>query len=374
MIQTFDCRSEYLKCKTEIDVAIQRVLNSGQLILGPEVEAFEAEFAAYVGASAAVGVGSGTDALILALRALEVGAGDEVITVANTAVPTISAIRAVGAIPRFVDVCPETLLIDPDQVSAAIGPCTRCILPVHLYGLPADMSSILGVARQRGIPIVADCAQAHGARIAGRHVGTFADIGCFSFYPTKNLGAFGDGGICTTNNAGLAARIRSLRCFGFEDDRIAHRDGICSRLDELQAAILRVRLRRLDAILETRRRLAAMYSSLLQGSRYVLPPDIDDAQHAFHQYVIRSPRRELLTRKLQQAGIGYGIHYPVPIHRMPAYEWLDCRSGELPVTERAATEILSLPLHSGLEDGDIRQVAEVLLAAAPAGLCTSAAI
>ena len=367
MIQAFDCRDAYLRHKAEIDAAIARVLNSGQFILGPELEAFEVEFAQYIGARHAVGVASGTDSLILALRALDVGAGNEVITVANTAVPTISAIRAVGAVPRFVDVCPDRLLIDPDQIAAAIGPRTACILPVHLHGIPADMLRIVEIARRHAIPVVSDCAQAHGASINGQHVGTFADIGCFSFYPTKNLGALGDGGLCTTNRADLAARIRSLRFYGFEDDRIAHRDGVCSRLDELQAAILRVRLRYLNADQATRRGLAGLYSKLLQGTDCRLPDELESTRHSFHQYVIRSPERKILTDALDRAGIGYGIHYPVPVHLMPAFEWLGGRIGDLPVTEQAAQEVLSLPLHPGLVEDDIRCVAAVLLAVLPPG-------
>lgn len=363
MIRTFDSRGEYRHLQPEIDAAIRRVLDSGRLILGPEVDAFETEFAAFVGAQHAVGVKSGTDALIIALKALEVGQGDEVITVANTAVPTVSAIRAVGASPRFVDVDPDTLLMDPAQLSNAANPRTRCIIPVHLYGMPVDIRRITAVARRHRIPVISDCAQAHGAYYDGRHVGTVCDIGCFSFYPTKNLGALGDAGMCTTNDLQLAARMRQLRMYGFDGDRVAHCEGLCSRLDELQAAILRVKLTHLPESLRIRRRLARLYSLLLRDSDYRLPPKRDKSRHAFHLYVIRTPNREWTVEALQKAEIGYGVHYPVPIHLMPAYEWLGYRAGDLPVTEKAAREVLSLPLHPGLTDNDIRQVADVLIAA-----------
>lgn len=362
MIQTFDCRKDYLRYKDEIDAAIGRVLDSGQVILGPEVEEFEREFAGYVGASFGVGVKSGTDALIIALTALEVGRGDEVITVANTAVPTVAAIRAVGAIPKFVDVRPDDLLIDPELIAAAIGPRTKCIIPVHLYGCPTDMPPIMDIARRNRLSVIADCAHAHGARLDGQHVGTFADIGCFSFYPTKNLGAFGDGGLCVSMDDRLAARMRQIRMFGFDANRIAHCEGLCSRLDELQAAILRVKLHKLDEVVEGRRRLAQCYTNRLQGSTYRLPVERGGVRHAYHQYVIRTPVRSRIMQGLDSAGIGYGIHYPHPIHLMPAYEFLGYHCGDLPVTESAAQEVLSLPLHPGLTESDVEKVAEVLLA------------
>jgi dTDP-4-amino-4,6-dideoxygalactose transaminase len=363
MIPAFDGRQEYRQVKDEIDAAIRRVCESGRLILGPEVEAFEHEFAAYVGARYAVGVKSGTDALIVALRALEIGPGDEVITVANTAVATVAAIRAVGATPRFVDIDRKYLLMDVSRLEAAITPRTRCILPVHLYGHPADMPRISAVAQKHRIPVVADCAQAHGASLDGQHVGTFADIGCFSFYPTKNLGAMGDGGLCTTQDPLLADRIRRIRCYGFDGDRIAHLEGMCSRLDELQAAILRVKLGHLDDMLRVRRRLADIYTTMLQDAPFWLPSIAPGAEHAFHLYVIRTMDREGVIARLERNEIGYGIHYPVPIHLMPAYEWLDYGPGDLPVTEQAAGQVLSLPLHAGLTEEQVRSVASVLLEA-----------
>uniref|UniRef100_A0A7C2NXK4 DegT/DnrJ/EryC1/StrS family aminotransferase n=1 Tax=Schlesneria paludicola TaxID=360056 RepID=A0A7C2NXK4_9PLAN len=364
MIPAFDARQEYLRLKPEIDAAIERVLLSGRLILGPEVEAFEREFAQYVGARHGVGVKTGTDALMIALKALDIGAGDEVITVANTAVPTVAAIRAVGAVPRFVDIDPHTLLMDPARVEPLINRRTRCLMPVHLYGNPVDMPSLMSLARKHGLPVVGDCAQAHGAVLGDRHVGTFSDIGCFSFYPTKNLGAFGDGGLCVTNDERLARRMRSIRMYGFEDDRIAHCDGVCSRLDEMQAAILRVKLRHLDGSLQARRRLATLYSRGLSESGYQLPVERTGTLHAFHLYVVRAEWRQSVTRSLREADVEFGIHYPVPIHLMPAYEPLGYRRGDLPETERAAREVLSLPLHLGLSDSHVERVADLLYDAA----------
>ncbi|MBI3865593.1 MAG: DegT/DnrJ/EryC1/StrS family aminotransferase [Planctomycetia bacterium] len=366
MILAFDPCSEYRRHQHEIDSAIARVLNSGQVILGPEGACFEEEFAAYVGARYGVGVKSGTDALIVALRALGIGADDEVLTVANTAVPTVAAIRATGAIPRFVDVDPVTLLMDADHLQAAISSQTRCVVAVHLYGNPLDMQQIKAIAAPRGVPIVADCAQAHGAQFGGRHVGPDADIGCYSFYPTKNLGGFGDAGLCTTDDARLAAQMRRIRMYGFDGDRVAQCEGLCSRLDELQAAMLRVKLRHLDKVLLVRRRLAERYTHSLSESDFVLPATTPGGRHAYHQYVVRTSQRTTLMEELQRAQIGYGIHYPVPVHLMPAYAWLGYRPGDLPVTERAAEEVLSLPLHVGLSENEIRDVASVLRGAVQA--------
>jgi dTDP-4-amino-4,6-dideoxygalactose transaminase len=297
---------------------------------------------------------------MVALKALEIGAGDEVITVANTAVPTVAAVRAVGAIPRFVDIDPVSLLIDPAQVQAAINARTRAILPVHLYGNPAEMKVLQQVARRYGLPIVGDCAQAHGAMIDNQPVGVLADIACYSFYPTKNLGAFGDGGLCVTNDRHLADRMRRIRMYGFNGDRIAHCDGICSRLDELQAAVLRVKLRHLQESLIARRRLARLYTARLADTGFQLPVERPGVAHAYHLYVVRSPWRCGVVDRLQRSQIEFGIHYPMPIHLMPAYEPLGCRRGDLPETERAASEVISLPLHPGLSETDVEQVVEVV--------------
>jgi len=363
LVAPFDYRPEYLRLKAEIDGAIHRVLASGQLILGPEVRAFEAEFAANVGTRAAVGVNSGTDALVLALRALEIGAGADVITVANAGVPPVAAIRAAGATPRFVDVDPGTLLMDPDRLEAALTPQTRCVLPVHLYGQAAPMDAILAFASRHGLRVVEDCAQAHGATYRGRHVGSLGDVGCFSFYPTKSLGAFGDGGAVVTRHPTLEAPLRMLRMYGFRDDRHAHREGLNSRLDELQAAILRVKLRHLDEALAARRALAARYRDGLQDASCRPLAETPDGAHAYHLFVVRAQERPRLGDALTRAGIGFGIHYPEPVHLMEAYRFLGCRAGDLPVSETAAGEVMSLPLYPGLDDETVARVIRTLRAA-----------
>ncbi|HUQ71865.1 MAG TPA: DegT/DnrJ/EryC1/StrS family aminotransferase [Planctomycetaceae bacterium] len=364
MVKAFDYLRSYEQIEPEIRAAIDRVLRSGQLILGPEVAAFEREFAATVGAVEAVGVASGTDALELALLAVGVGRDDEVITVANTAVPTAAAIRAVGAVPRFVDVDPDTLLMSPSLVAAAITPRTRCLLPVHLHGLSAEMPALLDIARRHDLRVIEDCAHAHGASHKGRHVGTFGDVGCFSFYPTKNLGAYGDGGMCVTNNVRLAERLRSLRMYGFDANRIAQTDGRNSRLDEVQAAILRVKLTHLPAALAARQDIAGAYRRGLSGLPCRLPAAHDDAVHACHQFVIRCPNRGGVMAACDARGVGYGIHYETPLHHMPAYRGAHEGRPPLPVTDAAATEILSLPIYPELRADEIEQV----IAAVRAGL------
>jgi dTDP-4-amino-4,6-dideoxygalactose transaminase len=357
----FDYRPAYLKHKREIDSAIARVLASGRLILGAEGEGLEKEFARYTGTVAAVGVNSGTDAISLALRALDVGAGDEVITVANAGAPPVAAIRAAGATPRFVDVSPDSLVMDPGQLGSALSSRTRCLLPVHLYGYPASMDRIVGFAERHGLYVVEDCAQAHGASAGGRHVGGFGDVGCFSFYPTKNLGAFGDGGMCVTKHAEIAKRLRRLRQYGFEDDRHAHSEGVNSRLDELQAAILRVRLRHLDESLRERRRVAGEYLRGLEGSSFRIPATAAEGEHAYHLFVVQAPDRDRIVERLEDRRIGFGIHYPDPAHLMEAYGFLGYGAGSLPVTERASREVLSLPLYEGLDPGAVGEVLSALL-------------
>jgi dTDP-4-amino-4,6-dideoxygalactose transaminase len=290
---------------------------------------------------------------------LEIGAGDEVITVANAGVPPIAAIRAAGATPRLVDAHPETLLMDPAGLAGAVNPRTRCILPVHLYGQPAEMDPILALASERGLRVVEDCAHAHGATYRGRHVGTFGDIGCFSFYPTKNLGALGDAGICVTDDSDLAERLRRQRMYGFRGNGHSYSEGLNSRLDELQAAILRVKLRHLDAAVEERRGLSQHYREGLQASAYRHPDPILESRHAYHLFVVETPERPRICAALEAAGVGYGVHYPCPVHRMEAYRFL-APSGELPVAERACQRVLSLPLYPGLEKQAVEQVIELL--------------
>jgi len=351
MIPFFDYRPEYFRHAEEIRRAIARVLESGRLILGPEVEAFESEFAAVMGAAGAVGVASGTDAIELALRALGIGAGDEVIAPANAGVPPIAAIRASGARPVFVDIDPTSLTLDPAAVAAALGPRTACILAVHLYGSPAALEALLAVARPAGVPLVEDCAQAHGARLNGRPVGTFGRLGCFSFYPTKNLGAFGDGGIVVGNDPDLLARVRRKRVYGWrEGTRISRTEGKNSRLDELQAAILRVKLPHLAAVNAERRALAARYSELIDGAPGESVTPGPGSEPVFHLYVVRCVERSRWTAALQSAGIGYGVHYEQPVHTMEAYAFLGLGRGALPQTETACDSVLSLPLYPGLDE------------------------
>jgi dTDP-4-amino-4,6-dideoxygalactose transaminase len=328
----------------ELGAAAQRVLASGWYILGPELEAFEAAFAAYHGVRHAVGVANGTDAVELALRALGIGEGDEVITVAHTAVATVCAVERAGARPVLVDIDETTYTMDPAAAAAAITPRTRALLPVHLYGHPADMAALAALATRHGLALVEDCAQAHGAHCEGRRVGTIGQLGAFSFYPTKNLGAYGDAGAVITDDPALAQRVRSLRNYG-QSRRYHHLEpGQNSRMDELQAALLRVKLAHLDEHNALRRRLARTYSDCLEG--VVTPASRQGADHVFHLYVVRHPRRDALMEALAEREVQTLIHYPVPVHLQPAYQHL---GGALPVTERIAREILSLPLYVGLD-------------------------
>ena len=347
-ISLVDLKAAYRRLQTEIDAATARVMSSGWYILGPEVAAFESEFAAYLGVEQAVGVASGTDAVLLALRALGIGPGDEVITVAHTAVATVAAIELAGATPRLVDIDAATYTLDPAQLAAAITPRTRAVVPVHLYGAPADMDAVLAVAHAHGLLIVEDCAQAHGARYRGRMVGALGDAAAFSFYPTKNLGALGDGGAVATNRPEVAERLRLLRQYGWRERYVSDVTGTNSRLDELQAAILRVRLRHLDAENTARRRLAARYDAALAGLPITLPTARADDRAVYHLYVIRTAVRDALAAHLRARGIGTGVHYPVPVHRQPAYAHLGCGPGSLPATEAAAAEVLSLPMYPDL--------------------------
>jgi dTDP-4-amino-4,6-dideoxygalactose transaminase len=334
-------RAQYESHRADIDAAMARVLSAGRYILGAEVEAFENEFAAYCGVGHGVGVGSGTEALHIALAAAGVGAGDEVITVAHTAVATAAAIRMCGATPVFVDIDPNTYTIDPARIE--VTKKTKAIVPVHLYGHPADMDAIMAIASKHELLVVEDCAQAHGARDRGRRVGSIGDIAAFSFYPTKNLGAIGDGGAIVTNSKELAERARLLREYGWAERYVSSIEGWNSRLDEIQAAILRVKLRTLDADNQRRREIAARYERALEG-----PRTRKDAEPVYHLYVIASERRDALQQHLRERGIGALVHYPVPVHRQPAY----LSHVSLPVTENAAKTVLSLPMYPELTDGE----------------------
>jgi dTDP-4-amino-4,6-dideoxygalactose transaminase len=360
MIPLVDLHCQLAAIRPEIEAAVTRVLERGWFILGEEVVAFEQEFATYCGVRYAIGVGSGTEALHLALRAVGVGPGDEVITVANAGVPGVVAIEAAGGRPVFVDVYPATMNLDPARLSAAISPRSRAILPVHLYGRPADMDPIMEIARRHDLAVVEDCAQAHGASYRGRKVGSLGHVACFSFYPTKNLGAYGDGGAVVTDDPALADRLRLLRQYGWREQYRSEVRGVNSRLDELQAAILRVKLRHLDAWNARRRALAARYRELLAGSDLVLPAELPDGVHVYHLFIVQTPQRDELRDHLRRAGIGTGIHYPIPAHLQAAYRDLGGQPGQLPVTERLAREVLSLPLFPELTDAEVEQVVEAI--------------
>ena len=352
-------RAQYEAHKAEIDDAVRRVLASGRYILGAEVNAFEREFASYVGVRHAVGVGSGTEALHLALAACGIGPGDEVITVAHTAVATVAAIELAGATPVLVDIEPDYFTLDADRFKSAITSRTKAVIPVHLYGQPANLQAIISIAEQHGIRVIEDCAQAHGAMYRDRRVGSWGDIACFSFYPTKNLGAIGDGGAVTTNNPQLAEQVRYLREYGWVERNVSAVPGWNSRLDELQAAILRVKLQFLDADNDQRRRIAAVYDELLGESDLILPRRRADATHVFHLYVVRTKVRDDLLAGLRADGFAAMVHYPVPVHLQPAYAGRLSGSDNLPNTERVAREVLSLPIYPELMDADVQKVVSV---------------
>ena len=355
MIPFVELASQFQSIEPEIRAAIDRVFTCSWFILGEEGLAFEREFANYIGAAHAVGVGSGTEALHLALRGVGVQPGDEVITVANTCVPTVAAIAFSGARPVLVDVEPDTLTMAPDALTKAITPKTKAIVPVHLYGQACVMDAIIDAAR--GIPIVEDCAQAHGARFGDRVCGTFGVAGAFSFYPTKNLGAYGDAGAIVTHDEALAARLRMLRNYG-ERERYHHTiEGVNSRLDELQAAILRAKLPHLDAWNARRRALAARYTENLRDLPVQLPVEAPRRHHTYHLYPVRTPQRDALRESLRRQDIGTQLHYPVPIHLQEAYRHLGYPRSAFPISEQACNEVLSLPLYPELTEAQVDEVA-----------------
>lgn len=360
MIPFLELRPAYLELKSEIDAAVARVLDSGWYILGPEVEAFEAEWASFCNADHAVGVANGLDALILALRALDVGPGDEVIVPSNTYIATWLAVSTVGA--SIVPVEPDlaTHNIDPNLIAKAITPATKVILPVHLYGQPVDLDPILDLARARGIFVVEDAAQAHGAAYKGKRVGGHGDLVCWSFYPGKNLGAIGDAGAVTTNRADLAERIRALRNYGSRQKYVNDEQGGNSRLDPIQAAVLRVKLARLEEWTARRRAIAAIYAEGLAETGLILPHVPQWADPVWHLYVVRSPDREALQRRLSAAEIGSLIHYPIAPHMQAAYAGLGIAPNTLPLARQLAGEVLSLPMGPHLAISDAGTVVGVL--------------
>lgn len=358
MILCGNPRAQYLAHRTEIDAAILRVLDGGRYILGEEVRAFEREFAAYVGVGHGIGVGSGTEALHVAVASCGIGPGDEVITVGHTAVATVAAIELAGATPVLVDIEPEFYGMNPQAFARAITAKTRAVVPVHLYGHPADLESIVAIARSHGLRVIEDCSQAHGAVCAGRRVGAWGDIACFSFYPTKNLGALGDGGMVVTGNPELAEHARLLREYGWKERYVSHLSGWNSRLDELQAAALRVKLVYLERDNAARVRLAGLYTEALKGTQVTLPKTRAGAGHVYHLFVVRSGQRDRLQAFLADRGIGALVHFPVPVHLQPAYR--NVRRSVMAETERAANQVLSLPLYPELSDDDLQKVVEAV--------------
>jgi len=368
MIPQCNPKANYLVHKSAIDTAIKNVLESGWYILGNEVLSFEREFSENMGVDHAVGVASGTDALELALRACGIGAGDFVITVSHTAVATAAAIVRTGAHPLFVDIDPDYFTMAPKQLEMLLSSYSlvkkiKAVIPVHLYGQPTNMPEIIKLAHQYSLFVIEDCAQAHGATINDHKVGTWGDIGCFSFYPTKNLGALGDGGIVTTNDKKLAEKLTWLREYGWRERYISDiAGGINSRLDELQAAILRMKLPHLEAENESRRQIAQIYTSILSVNQNIVLPKIATAnQSVYHQYVIQIKERDALRSTLKEQGIGTLIHYPVPIHQQAAFSDTEFSPMPLPYTEQAASQILSLPMYPELTDLAVEKVAQTLL-------------
>jgi dTDP-4-amino-4,6-dideoxygalactose transaminase len=366
MIPFVDLQAQYRSLKAEIDAAVGRVLDNAQFVLGPAVSSFEQEFAAYCTTREAIAVNTGTSALHLALLASGVGPDDEVITVPFTFVATVAAIEYAGARPVFVDIEPEFATMDPAAIEAAITPRTKAIVPVHLYGQPADMDPILEIARRRGLAVIEDACQAHGAEYHGRRCGAMGTLGCFSFYPGKNLGAYGEGGAVVTNDPALAAQIRLLRSWG-EETRYLHKyRGFNYRMDGIQGAILGVKLRYLERWTEARRAHAATYARLLAGTGVSVPRERPGGRHVHHVYAVRLAQRDAWRAALTDAGVQTGVHYPIPVHLQPAYADLGYERGDFPVAERLAEEVLSLPMFPELTETQIGEVAAVLRAELPA--------
>ncbi|MGQ0838786.1 DegT/DnrJ/EryC1/StrS family aminotransferase [Actinokineospora sp.] len=351
--------AEYEKERDDILDAVDTVFRSGKLVLGPSVDAFEREFAAYNGVAHCVGVDNGTNAIVLGLRAIGVGRGDEVITVSNTAAPTVVAIDAIGATPVFVDVDRDTYLMNVDQVAAAITERTRCILPVHLYGQCVDMAPLQALAAKHGLPIFEDCAQAHGARHHGQIAGSMGKAAGFSFYPTKVLGAYGDGGAATTDDAEVHANLRRLRYYGMESQYyVVSTPGYNSRLDEVQAEILRRKLGRLDGYIAKRQTIAARYADAFAGTDLVVPKIAEGNEHVYYVYVVRHPKRDKIIEALKAHDIFLNISYPWPVHTQSGFAHLGYGTGSLPVTEEVAGEIFSLPMFASLTDLDQERVVD----------------
>lgn len=362
MVKYFELEKQYKKLENVIPKRVNKVLSSGKYILGEEVENFERAFAHFCGVKYAIGVASGTDALILGLKAAGIVPGDEVIVPSFTFVASVFSIMHAGAKPVFVDVDPKTYLMDPATVEKMIGKKTKAILPVHLYGHAASMAAIKRIAKKYGLKIIEDCAQAHGASFKGKKVGALGDVGCFSFYPTKNLGAFGDGGVITTNNkkiADKAFKLRNLGRFNMKDIFMPHEElGVTSRLDAIQAAILDIKLKYLDAYNRGRRKVASLYGEELKGLPLQLPTEAKDCHHVYHLFVVLVPegKRDKLRDYLQKQGIPSLIHYPIPVHKQPPCVGKRFRKGPLPVTNKLSAQILSLPMYPEMEASEVKKV------------------
>lgn len=374
MIPFVDLKAQYTSIKTEVNAAIQGVLDSCQFTLGSEVAAFEEEFATYSQAKFGIGVNTGTSALHLALLAANIGPGDEVITVPFTFVATVSAIHYTGATPVFVDIDPKTFTMDPKGLEAVITKKTKAIIPVHLYGQPADMDPILEIAKRHGLIVIEDACQAHGAEYKGRRVGSIGDMGCFSFYPGKNLGAYGEGGMVTTSSPEFTRTIRMLRDWGAEKKYHHVLKGYNFRLEGLQGAVLRVKLRYLEGWTEARRTAAGHYDRLLAGSGVATPLAMAQARHVYHVYAIRTQARQAWQQALQSQAIQTGIHYPIPVHLLPAFADLGYHAGQFPHSERAANEVLSLPMFPELTEAQCEEVSLALRGLASNRLSPAAAV
>ncbi len=364
MIPLVDLKAQYDSIKEEIDSAIQNVLNTTSFIMGEELEKFEEEFSRYCNVKYAIGVSNGSDALILALRACGISKDDEIITVPHTFIATTEAITIVGGKIVFVDIDPKTYTIDVAKIEEKINEKTKAIIPVHLYGQPADMDTIMELAKRYNLKVIEDAAQAHGAEYKGKKAGSIGDVGCFSFYPGKNLGAYGDAGMVVTNNEEMAEKIKLLRNHGRINKKYEHEiEGYSSRLDNLQAAILRVKLKYLDKWNDRRRKNAQRYNQLLRDVNGIVAPyEANYAKHVYHLYVIRVEKesRDKLREELNSKGIATSIHYPIPLHLQLAYSYLGCKEGDFPVTEKASKEILSLPMFAELSDMQIEEIVELI--------------
>jgi len=362
MISFVDLKAQYDSIKDEIDDAIQNVLNNTSFIMGAELKKFEEEYACFCDVKYAIGVANGSDALFLALKAIGIQTGDEVITVSHTFISTAEAISQTGGKPVFVDINPQTYTIDVLKIEKAITKKTKAIIPVHLYGQPADMDPVMALAKQYNLKVIEDAAQAHGAEYKGKMVGSIGDVGCFSFYPGKNLGAYGDAGAVVTNNEEISKKIILLRNHGRITKKYEHDiEGYSSRLDNLQAAILRIKLKYLNQWIESRRENAKKYNELLNSIvRVVTPYEANFAKHVYHLYVIRIENRDKLRKELKSKDVATGVHYPIPLHLQSAYKYLRYKEGDFPVTEKTCREILSLPIYAELNNKQIEKIVEII--------------